>query len=88
MSVYDKVGNLTEVRAADAAHVIRKITTRLYERLFADGMTALEGRALVNYLASAVDFAAVITISKHQLNQMLGEGQIDPPDDSGGAESA
>lgn len=75
MSVYDKNGNLIEVRASDAAFDIRKITMKLYAKLFADGMTALEGRALVNYLSSAIDFAATIVIATHQLNQMTGEGK-------------
>ena len=80
MSVYDENGNLTEVLASDAAHDIRHITAELYKKLFADGMTDLEGRALVNYLTSAVDFAAVIAISKHEVKRMIGEGQIDPND--------
>ena len=80
MSVYDKNGNLTSVQASDTAREIRNITIALYEKLFAGGMTVLEGRALMNYLTTAVDFAAVVTISKHELNQMIGEGQIDPLD--------
>jgi hypothetical protein len=81
MSVYNKAGNLTEVRAIGAAIDVRCIIEKLYAKLFAEGMTALEGRALVNYMTSAIEFAAVVALSKHQLNQVLGEGQIDPPGD-------
>ena len=80
MSVYNKDGNLTDVRAADTAVILQKITERLYETLFADGMTALEGRALLDSLTSSVGMAATIAISMHQMNQLTGEGegQIDP----------
>lgn len=92
MHVYNNNGNLTNTQAADTARDIRNITIALYEKLFADGMTVLEGRALMNYLTSAVDFASVITISKHELTRIIkdrvgsaagegqiGEGQIDSP---------
>lgn len=77
MSVYDKNGNLTNVQASDAARDIREITAKLYAKLFADGMTVLEGQALVSYLASAVDFSTYIAITKYQMGQRIRKGQID-----------
>jgi hypothetical protein len=78
MAIYNADGNLTNVRASAAAQDIRQIAADLYAALFEVGMTVVEGRALVDYLTSEVDFAALCAITKHQLKKRLGEGQIDP----------
>jgi hypothetical protein len=88
MSVYDENGNLTEVRATAAAQDIRQIAADMYEELFEGGMTVVEARALVDYLTSEIDYAALCAITKHQLNQLIGEGQIDQPNAGSSADGA
>ena len=67
MRIYDDQGALadTEVKEfiADLAAQVGELTARL----FSEGMTVLEARALAGYLRSSVEFAIVMQILAQRL---------------------
>jgi hypothetical protein len=60
--IYDANGNVVNKAAFKAAKEIGYITDRLYKRLFKQGMTVVEGRALVQFLQGQVSVSAILEI--------------------------
>ena len=75
MRIYDEYGNLTDCEvvtfSADLATQVGDLTSRLFE----EGMTILEARALINYLCTSVEFAIVMPL-------MLAQAKAKGCDDS------
>jgi len=64
--IYDVNGNVVNKAAFKAAREIGHITDCLYKRLFKQGMTALEGRALIHFLQGQISISAILELMKKQ----------------------
>lgn len=68
--IYDDAGNMVNKHAATLSQDIARQVYKLYETLFADGMTIVEARALLGYFKSEIDMTVTLYVL-HQ--QMIGE---------------
>jgi hypothetical protein len=66
--IYDANGNVVSKAAFKAAKEIGYITDRLYKRLFKQGMTIVEGRALVQFLHGQISVSAILELMMKQCN--------------------
>ena len=62
MRIYDEWGNLTDCEVGEFSQDLATRVGDLTARLFDEGMTVLEARALINYLCTSVEFAIVMKI--------------------------
>ncbi|MHC4188431.1 MAG: hypothetical protein ACYSUB_01980 [Planctomycetota bacterium] len=69
MIVYDNEGNMINKRAAELSQKVAQQVGELFESLFAEGMTVLEGRALEGYLEAELAFAATISMMYQQIGR-------------------
>lgn len=70
--IYDANGNIVSRLANKAGKEIGLITDRLYQRLFKQGMTITEGRALITFLQGQVNVSAILGILKRQCRGQKG----------------
>jgi len=64
--IYDKNGILVNKTALKVGEEIDHITGKLMTRLFKQGMTIVEGRALIQFLQSQVTIAALLKLIRKQ----------------------
>lgn len=65
--VCDKLGNIQNEKVSEITKIMSQITKELFVKLFEEGMTLLEARALVDYLVTEVHTTAVLEIMQKQL---------------------
>lgn len=62
MSVYDKLGNMNNERAAMLACDVAQQVEELFEALFrTEGMTIVEARALLGYIKTQIDCPVIMS---------------------------
>lgn len=65
--VCDELGNIQNEKVSEITKIMSQITKELFVKLFEEGMTLLEARALVDYLVTEVHTTAVLEIMQKQL---------------------
>lgn len=65
--VCDELGNIQNEKVSEIAKIMSQITKELFVKLFDEGMTLLEARALVDYLVTGIHTTAVLEIMQKQL---------------------
>jgi len=64
MLVYNDYGDMHNEKAGEIAKVLSQITHQLYEKLFEEGMTMLEARALIDYLTCEIHTTAIMSMMR------------------------
>jgi len=64
--VYNELGHMINAKAVKVAAKIGRLSGKLIEELLADGMSIIEGRALMDYLKAQVDVAAFMSLAIEQ----------------------
>jgi REP element-mobilizing transposase RayT len=69
MLVYNEEGFLHNEQASEVTQELGRLVHRLYEDLFAQGMTILEARALINHLHTGIEYPAIMAIMRDQISK-------------------
>lgn len=71
MPVYDDLGNMVNEPSGELAREIGKKVDKLFDTLFNEGMTTVEGWALIGCLESNIKHAATLNIMRHQMRDTV-----------------
>jgi hypothetical protein len=69
MSVYDDMGNVTNERAKELCRNIGRDVSELFDRLFSEGMTFVEARALTGQIRAEISYITAMNIMQHQMRE-------------------